>query len=1044
MKPLKLTMQAFGPYANCETIDFTELANRTMFVISGKTGAGKTTIFDGISFAIYGKASGEDRNGADLRSQFAEEHMITSVSLEFRLRGKTYFIQRSPQQERKKKSGEGTTTIGAKAELYELSVDGDKKLLGANVREVDENIKHIIGIDANQFRQILMIPQGEFRKLLTSESKEKEQILQKLFHTEQYKRIEEKLKEDALFLKRECEKNLQARMDLLKSIIVSDNEELQTAIAAAEPNEQLILPLLADEIAASIQQRDAYNRQLKGKQESRDLLHQEITKAEQVLQLFAEKEKRHHEKEELAAKRTQIEEWKESLKRAQKASLLEKQEQYYLRVGREKQNNEEELKKLAVQADHLAVQHQQLAQVYESELSKAGEREEAMRAVHQLQQLRESVFSFVQLQTDVQQSEEKWKQSIVKREAAEQTLVEKERLVEQILQTKADAEQATLLYAEREREAEKNEALLTKLNKLSDSLLVLENAEQQKNEQLQQLRNKMELHAQEQQRFAELEEKWRASQAGLLARTLQTGHACPVCGAEDHPNPAHLLEEMPSEADMKQQKQRLTEREEQKRKKESEFFQAESQFNSLQKRVQEQEEELIEIVPTFERNKLSFYQHDYHEQAARLRLELTHLLQKKQALKHLEAQLLQVKEEVQDLKAGLIQWKEIEDQAKTAYIEQKTKLTGLTESLPEQIRTKQAYLLTLNEAIATQKKLQDAFEHVQMALQKAKEQESAIRTEKEIVEKKVTSLQRELDEERTKFSADMTKQGFATYKEYGAAKRTESEIEWMEKEIQQYEQQWQTITSLYHDVELKLMGVTRPDLISLQATFKRLNEELELLRHQQNEVTVAQQKNEQIQATLMEMKEQQQEMEERYSIVGHLYEMARGQNPFRITFERYVLAAFLDDILKEANTRLLKMTSGRYQLLRKLDPARRNIQSGLELSVYDQYTSQERHVKTLSGGESFKAALALALGLADVVQNHAGGISLETMFIDEGFGTLDPESLDQAIEALMDIQSSGRLVGIISHVPELKERIDAQLEVMATQKGSRTAFCFSS
>jgi exonuclease SbcC len=192
------------------------------------------------------------------------------------------------------------------------------------------------------------------------------------------------------------------------------------------------------------------------------------------------------------------------------------------------------------------------------------------------------------------------------------------------------------------------------------------------------------------------------------------------------------------------------------------------------------------------------------------------------------------------------------------------------------------------------------------------------------------------------------------------------------------------------------------------------------------------------------MKEQQQEMEERYSIVGHLYEMARGQNPFRITFERYVLAAFLDDILKEANTRLLKMTSGRYQLLRKLDPARRNFQSGLELSLDDQYTSQERHVKTLSGGESFKAALALALGLADVVQNHAGGISLETMFIDEGFGTLDPESLDQAIEALMDIQSSGRLVGIISHVPELKERIDAQLEVMATQKGSRTAFCFSS
>jgi exonuclease SbcC len=162
----------------------------------------------------------------------------------------------------------------------------------------------------------------------------------------------------------------------------------------------------------------------------------------------------------------------------------------------------------------------------------------------------------------------------------------------------------------------------------------------------------------------------------------------------------------------------------------------------------------------------------------------------------------------------------------------------------------------------------------------------------------------------------------------------------------------------------------------------------------------------------------------------------------RVTFERYVLGSFLDDILREANSRLLKMTSGRFQLLRKMDKSKGNTQSGLELLVIDSYTGQERHVKTLSGGESFKASLSLALGLADVVQNYAGGVSLETMFIDEGFGTLDPESLDQAIEALIDIQSSGRLVGIISHVPELKERIDARLEVVASQSGSTTRFYF--
>ena len=195
MKPLKLTMQAFGPYASKEEVDFSKLENKTMFVISGATGAGKTTIFDGISFAIYGKASGDDRNGPDLRSQFADDALYTEVSLTFEVRGKTYYIVRSPQQEKKKLRGEGITMQSAKAELFELKEQ--PVLLASNVREVDEKISEIMKIDCHQFRQIMMIPQGEFRKLLTSDSKEKEKILQKLFHTEQFKEIEEKLKEQA-------------------------------------------------------------------------------------------------------------------------------------------------------------------------------------------------------------------------------------------------------------------------------------------------------------------------------------------------------------------------------------------------------------------------------------------------------------------------------------------------------------------------------------------------------------------------------------------------------------------------------------------------------------------------------------------------------------------------------------------------------------------------------------------------------------------------------------------------------------------------------
>jgi DNA repair protein SbcC/Rad50 len=201
VRPLKLTMQAFGPYADIETIDFTELGNRTMFVISGKTGAGKTTIFDAISYAIYGKASGEDRNGPELRSQFAKADLVTEVSLDFAIRNKAYSITRLPQQPKKKEKGEGFTTLPAKAELYSWDENGEKKLLATKINDVEEKIKEIMLIDSNQFRQILMIPQGEFRKLLTSDSKDKEVILQRLFHTQIYKLVEERLKTESTELK---------------------------------------------------------------------------------------------------------------------------------------------------------------------------------------------------------------------------------------------------------------------------------------------------------------------------------------------------------------------------------------------------------------------------------------------------------------------------------------------------------------------------------------------------------------------------------------------------------------------------------------------------------------------------------------------------------------------------------------------------------------------------------------------------------------------------------------------------------------------------
>ncbi|MFJ7755198.1 AAA family ATPase [Peribacillus muralis] len=1042
MRPHILTMQAFGPYAGRETIDFNSLGERTMFVISGKTGAGKTTIFDGISFAIYGKASGEDRSGQDLRSQFAEDDMLTEVSLQFTLRGKTYLVIRSPQQERKKKAGEGTTTVGAKAELYEILADGNK-LLGANVREVEEKIKSLIGLDANQFRQILMIPQNEFRKLLTSDSKDKEQILQKLFHTELYKRIEEKLKEEASVLKRKSEKSAQRRIELMKGIKAGSHEELQAQLQGEEPNEQQVLPLLQDVITDASERGKQLKEQIEEKQKARDQVNQELSKAVDLLNRFSDKEKLRKEKEDLEARQPEMELVKQRIKMAQKAASLEKQEQYYLRIGKQVHDANEELQKLGEQAEGLQAERKEKQDTYDKEMLKENEREQAIRNVHQLEQVKGAVMTFASLTAQVTLDEKEWKYSKELREknAADYQQVEAD--AEKVAVEKNEAEKAAVLHREKEMESEKVNRSLMKMQKLQEAFSEIQNTKRvmdDKNKRFQEVQRILGL---EKEKLEALNHRWRSGQAGMLASMLHSGENCPVCGSESHPKPARMHEDMPTDMELKEQENKLIVAERQKSQSESDYYQSVSKYDALVASSQEKSRDLQADMPQFKHEDIDHLLSQFIKIGEELHSQLTVLTQKKSGVSEMETRLLALKEKAAKLKDNLVTLERNEDQAKTRYIENSTKLAGLTDSLPDGIRTEDEYVASYRIAVKTQKQLETALEDAQKNLQLVKEKVSVIQAKKESRSGNIEALNEELKAEREKFIADMTHQGFSNYKEYTAAKKSEAALGNLEEQVQQYNQNWQSILSLFHDLEMKLKDVVKPDMEGLRKTFEFINEELESLRRNFNQLLAEKQTNEEIESKLAQIREDQKSLDERYSIVGHLSEISKGQNSFRITFERYVLAAFLDDILKEANSRLLKMTSGRYQLLRKLDPTRRNIQSGLELSVYDQYTGQERHVKTLSGGESFKASLALALGLADVVQQNAGGISLETMFIDEGFGTLDPESLEQAIEALMEIQSTGRLVGIISHVPELKERIDAQLQVISTQKGSRTAFHFA-
>ncbi|MEI2356969.1 SMC family ATPase [Mesobacillus zeae] len=1041
MKPLKLTMQAFGPYAGTETIDFTVLGNRTMFVISGKTGSGKTTIFDGISYAIYGKASGEDRNGTDLRSQFARDHLPTEITLEFLLRQKTYRISRSPQQEKRKERGDGFTTVGAKAELYMIDDDGKARLLAANVRDVDEKVREIMIIDSSQFRQILMIPQGEFRKLLTSDSKDKEVILQRLFHTGLYKKIEEKLKAEAAELKQHVEKQAEERNAALLKAHPFKSEELRAYLDAGSTNESLLIPLLKDELILMGEELERLALERVEKQEERNRLQQKLFEAESILKQLVTLEELRGKMEELQSRKAEFESVEKEAELAKKAELLASQEELCHRLKKDCDALGGELERMAAAIRYSEETVQSHQQEFEKLEALEHERKAAADRISRLDHIREDVKAFdatMKLTGNLKQSLTLSKN---KKQVLEGETLELSSRLKSLKKEREAAEKAQMDAVENQRNLDKLDSQLLKHRKLESHL-------KRELKAVADFGGKQAAYEHACRRLSDgkatvgkLEQQWLDTQAAALASSLKTGCACPVCGSESHPTPAAAPHGfIPSQDDLKSAREQAGMLEQLKSKEEKNFIEAESALNSLRETGSEMLKEILADAPGFDKDCL-------REETDQLEAKKADSENQHELLLHAARKIPQLKEkehkaeEQRDLKEKSL--REIDEEIGRLLVEytgRKTTLERMMVSVPENLRSLSAFNVQYQQAVDTHKSMISQLEMAQRKFQEAKEKLSVENARADELDKLLKESTEKLGKEREHFRSNMVSQGFENYQEYNISKREQSEVQRLESAVRQYREDWRSVSDQYDNLSEILKDVSKPDLNLLKSKLEEIDQEMKISEETYQALLYCKRENDQLIAAVDRINEQIRFLEERYKLVGHLSDISRGQNTYRITFERYVLASFLDDILAEANIRLGKMTGGRYRLLRKTDRSKGNVQSGLELLVFDQYTGQERHVKTLSGGESFKAALSLALGLADVVQNYAGGVSLETMFIDEGFGTLDPESLDQAIEALIDIQSSGRLVGIISHVPELKERIDARLEVMSTQSGSRTEF----
>lgn len=1046
MRPIKLTITAFGPYATQQIIDFAELQGRNLFVITGDTGAGKTTILDAIAYALYGKASGSDRDGESLRSHFASPDLITSVELEFELSGQRYWVQRIPKQRKKRTRGEGYAEQNPEAEFK--AIDGKSSVI-SGIKEVNEKIVQIVGLSYDQFKQIIMIPQGEFRELLNADSKARQDILQKIFGTEGFRRVQELFDSQAKALTQEVSRLESQRNECIRSLDGSGYRALAEILTLPDFN----ISLVVQEAKQAIEEDATHGSELQtlvNDQEQRVVGKQgEIFQGKANNLKLNTRDGAYQKKIRLETCQPQMDEHKLKLQLARKALGLIGVDEYRHSRGAYVQKIRVELDKAIEQETQMKAAADIGHSNYQLQIAKEGKCNELLAEQARLQALTTKVADWDGRQAKAISLEQELTVVKIKRDATKQQL---EKIRDEIKDCQISLDRnrrVTTEYAYKVLELEKINDLHNKLETLqveNDRLITVQQAVLQLKQQEAEAKLQYE---QAQGDYAKAQNLFLEGQAGLLASKLTTGENCPVCGSTHHPQLAVMMSSIPSEAELKT----LIQKDKQTRER-YDVVKGRYEGNKADHYAQGQIVARLQIeVNGMEVDKLSAVNPAQLAQdiAAKLpeykmvRQGLTDQVKKlsiqKRDEEELAAIVIKKTESVSQLTATLekldLQYTELFAKVESA----KDIMKGLEVEVPPAVRSIKALADTLAN-------IQQEIDNMRQALARAEQQrrDGQVRhatalAEKQGIAKALLAGQAELTIAQENFMTALDLAGFNGEAEYVIAKLTEKEISQLEHEINDFQERLRSAGDYYRQVQQEVEGLVAIDVAALEAECLRLQTEKNNFINQRTTIVARQVHNQTMLTGICTLVDRLVQTDEEHQLIGHLARIARGDNEQKVSFERYVLAAFFNDIIDAANVRLKKMTGGRYQMSRITQKGKGSGQSGLEIEVFDYYTGQSRHVKTLSGGESFKASLALALGLAEVVQSYAGGISLETMFVDEGFGTLDPESLDTAIGCLIELQHSGRLVGIISHVPELKSSIDARLEIEACKDGSRARFC---
>ena len=1038
MRPIKLTISAFGPYASKQVIDFEELKGRNIFVISGKTGAGKTTIFDAISYALYGEASGESRETDSLRSHFADDNTETYVELEFELRGEKYTVNRVPKQKKKKARGEGYTEKSADATL----TLPDGKVI-TKVKNVTDKIIEILGITREQFKQIVMLAQGEFKKLLLADSVEREGIFRKIFNTYDFEKIQAELKDKAANLSKNRTKSKHEMEINLKNI----KGEHDIVI-----DEYVDFPLVIEKLKDLLERDNNIYKTLneEGKEVDNNLQvkYQEKAIIETNNNLLKEKEIITKALEELLSKEDEYKNKSKTIIDGKNAKEVKYIEDKLIETTKKLTKREEDYNLSLKNIDSLKLKQEEANKLLQIEESKECDREKLSVEINNLNKLEEKIIELDSLNNKVmhlKQSAENSKLQIINNKKETEEL--KKSKEEKELQLKDIATLETK-KVELESDIKAKNKTLDEVRELFKVIRSFQNTYIEHNNKAKEYKEFEVEYKKVKENYEKMDDLYKKEQAGILASKLQENEPCPVCGSTNHPNKATIKENLkiPTKEELKVAKENLDKLEKENLEKINNLTTLNSNKTTYLEQVNNHLSMLsatLNIDKTFNSETAKVVKNlgtELKSVIDKLKDELLKVIDKISLKEKIEKELNLITTTINEREHSLIKLEECEKNYTTELTQNITKIDEYKKEIPENITD----LKTLNNLIEVKtKELNISKEKLaKLRLENenlAKKLEGENSTSKEI-NKSIEELKLEIANNKANFNEAIKEQGFDNIQTYEDAKLQISMVESLEKEVENYNSELKLTKAKQEDIINKTKDIVFMDITTIDEEIRSIQNNKKELESKLRELHAIIVGNKTILKNVENLNIEFKEIEEEYKVLGELADLANGKKAPYISFERYILASYFEDIIEAANIRLEKMTGDRFSLIRKTSKSKGAGQKGLELEIYDNYTDSSRDVSSLSGGESFKASLSLALGLSDIVQSNAGGVSLDTMFVDEGFGTLDPQSLDNAIDSLLELQRGGRLVGIISHVEELKERIDAKLEVTSTSKGSKVEF----